>query len=100
MLDDIISHYGERHQIIQSIQELNELSTALTRNLLTFHNRENIIEEIADVLVMIDQLKSIFGITTMELNDIKFQKVARQRSRISEDNINEYRPVYASGKSL
>ena len=44
----IFSHYGEEHQKKQLIQELGELIIAITKDDL-----ENVIEEMADVEVML-----------------------------------------------
>ena len=46
----IFNHYGKQAQERQLIQELGELIVAITKGDL-----ENIIEEMADVQVMIDQ---------------------------------------------
>lgn len=76
----IYSHYGKEHQKQQLIQELSELITAITKNDL-----ENIIEEMADVEVMLDQFK----IDNPEINDkidkVMLQKVNRQLKRIEKE---------------
>ena len=60
--------YGNRAQIIKAVEELSELQTALCRylNLESGESRpdinDNIIDEIADVEIMTEQLKMMFGI--------------------------------------
>lgn len=59
----IIAHYGGyAHQKEKAIEELSELHQALARDLQGEGDRANIIEEIADALVMIAQLVLIYGI--------------------------------------
>ena len=59
----IIAHYGGyAHQKEKAIAELSELQQALARDLQGEGDRANIIEEIADALVMIAQLVLIYGI--------------------------------------
>lgn len=53
-LHRIIRHYGFKSQFKKAREELRELRNAIKKN-----DIENIIEEIADVQIMIDQLKLI-----------------------------------------
>lgn len=77
---EIFNHYGEHHQKQQLIQELAELIQAITKD-----DKENFIEELADVQVMIDQ----FTISNPELDEkyqqIQLEKVKRQIQRIEEE---------------
>lgn len=75
LLKNVINEFGANNQIIKSIEELSELTTALARYFVK--NEEdinNIHEEIADVQIMIDQLNMIFDseiinhYRTMKLN--------------------------------
>lgn len=68
-LKKIISHYGDEPQIIKSVEELNELSLALLKYLQgkgpsvscgASNILDNIHEEMADVEVMLGQLRIIF----------------------------------------
>lgn len=80
----IFNHYGKEAQKQQLIQELGELIVAITKN-----NMENIIEEMADVQVMIDQFtineKDLYD--KIEISQIK--KVRRQVKRIMEEKEKE-----------
>jgi len=73
----IIKKYGKKDQIIKSIEELSELQKALCKyQLYNFPEKlstliENIGEEIADVEIMINQLKIIFSPEMAELVEIK-----------------------------
>ena len=59
-LNNIAWHYGEKHQTEKAIEECNELITELEQSIDGVCILENIIDEIADVEVMINQLKIIF----------------------------------------
>lgn len=76
----IFSHYGEEHQKKQLIQELAELIVAITKNDL-----ENIIEEMADVEVMLDQFKIEYQSINNKIDYVMLQKVKRQLDRIYKE---------------
>ena len=74
----VISIFGERNQKMQTIEELQELQTAIFENVHRgTDNRKNIVEEIADVEIMICQLKEIYSIDQKELEDVKEYKLNR-----------------------
>ncbi|MCQ2059766.1 MAG: hypothetical protein MJY71_08085 [Bacteroidaceae bacterium] len=84
----IADHYGEKKQEIQAVQEFTELNLLLTkrpdqRKQMNF--REEVKGEIADCLIMIEQLQQIHGISDGELfNTVEF-KLARQLHRIESE---------------
>lgn len=80
----IFNHYGVESQKRQLIQELGELIVAITKNDL-----ENIIEEMADVQVMLDQftISETINYDNIELMQIK--KIRRQVKRIMEEKEKE-----------
>lgn len=76
----IFEHYGIVEQRKQLIQECAELITALTKL-----DRQNIIEEMADVQVMLDQFSINLPGVGKEIEQIKRQKVERQLKRIESE---------------
>ena len=56
-----INTFGESQQIIKAMEELGELTTALARYFTKNESYRNINEEIADVEIMLTQLKIIFN---------------------------------------
>lgn len=80
----IFRHYGIEHQKKQLIQELSELIVAITKNDL-----ENIIEEIADVQVMLDQFKIGNPEIQRKSESIMLMKVKRQLERIHNEQSSE-----------
>lgn len=70
-----INTFGENQQIIKAIEELGELSTALARHFTKNESSANINEEIADVEIMISQLRLIFS--NAEIDHHKKEKLER-----------------------
>ena len=75
----IIAHFGGyAHQKEKAIEELSELQQALARDLQGEGDRANIVEEIADTLVM------IYGIHR-EVEHVADEKVNRTLERIERE---------------
>jgi len=68
----IVKHFGVEHQKNKAIEELSELIRAISRN-----DRDNVIEEIADVEIVINQLKYIYKIKDGLIDIIKDKKENR-----------------------
>lgn len=60
ILHKSINKFGANQQIIKTMEELGELSTALARYFTKGEDYQNIYEEIADVEIMLGQLRLIF----------------------------------------
>jgi hypothetical protein len=84
-------------QIIKTIEELAELQKALSKQYI-YHNSPdlvdtkqfksnvgNIIEELADVEIMLEQVKMLLSITQESIDDIKKQKLERLNERMEEN---------------
>ena len=84
----IAEHYGYQKQRIQTIQELSELTCLLSRRpdqIAKMDYHAELIGEIADVTIMLEQLRMMFGIEKAELADIIRQKLKRQNQRIRQE---------------
>lgn len=81
-LKKIIDYYGEEKQIIKAIEEMSELQKELCKKLLGKSDRDSLVEEIADVQIMLDQLKLI--VSNTELKTIMQNKVDRTIERINQ----------------
>lgn len=77
LIKQIAVHYGYDHQAKQCAQECAELIVALTKG-----DMENVAEEIADVEVMIAQIKYLMAIST---EHIKARKIERQLYRMERE---------------
>lgn len=89
MLDQIkiiADNYTKEEQSIQSIEEMSELIKELTKNINRGKdNKEEIKSEIADVTIMLEQLKIYYEISQEELDEEMKYKIERQIKRIEED---------------
>ena len=58
---EALFHFGEGHQVLKAIEELNELSVELARFKICPDNVMECTDEIADCYIMLAQLKEVFG---------------------------------------
>ncbi len=78
----ICNAYGSRAQMIKCCEELSELSTAILHHVNKGENHEAILEEMADVYIMLEQLKSMIPYDEVALDkQIEF-KLTRQLGRL------------------
>ena len=77
----LADHYGKEHQTTKAIEELAELIQALAKG-----DAENIKEELADVLVMLGQIKYLYDFSELEISRVMFRKIIRQMERIGGVN--------------
>lgn len=61
LFEQAVKTYGAESQVRKAVEELTELSVALLHSLDGRGDTENILEEIADVEIMLEQLHVIFG---------------------------------------
>lgn len=80
----IATHYGLRHQLEKTQEELRELNTAILKHLAgpTPKTREAVIEEAIDCEVLFEQLKYLLNVCDREVNLYKDFKINRQLVRI------------------
>lgn len=84
-LKKIIDYYGEEKQIIKAIEEMSELQKELCKKLLDYeYDRYSLIEEIADVQIMLNQLKLIFMASDVALEIVMQNKIDRTIERINQ----------------
>ena len=86
----ILHHYGLQHQKAKTIEELGELIVALQKDLLagTEGLSQEVLEEIADVHIMITQLLDDEAYKT-QVSLIVDRKLKRQIRRIEKEKENE-----------
>ena len=73
---------GGKTQIIKTCEEMSELQTALLHYCNGKDSVSHVTEEIADVLVMIEQLKIIFNVSDKDVEEIMEYKILREKARI------------------
>lgn len=62
VLQRAIDEWGKENQTIVAIEELSELQKELTKTLRGYDRTDGLIEEMADVYIMLEQIKMIYGI--------------------------------------
>ena len=82
-------HYGYEPQSNMLVEEMAELTQAISkyRRNNSKKNFDNIVEEIADVEVMLHQIKHLLGINPKYVEQIKIEKVNRTKERIVREMI-------------
>lgn len=74
----VISVFGAKNQQMQTLEELMELQRAIFEHVHRgTDNRDNIVEEIADVEIMLAQLKEIHSIDPKEIENVQETKLNR-----------------------
>lgn len=93
--DEAMDRYGIERQSLVAMEELSELQKAIsklvrnseekTKSLEFKGLRHNLIEEMADVIICMDQLKEYYNINHAEIQSIIASKQARQAKRLEEE---------------
>lgn len=93
--DETMDRYGIERQSLVAMEELSELQKAISKLVrnpeektkpLEFKGlRNNLIEEMADVIICMDQLKEFYGIDHLDIQHVIDSKQTRQRRRLEED---------------
>ena len=72
VIQQAIRRYGKDHQVLIALEEMAELTKELIEDKRQFNNRNEIIEEIADVEIMMQQLCLIFKIRKIQFLKVLF----------------------------
>lgn len=85
VLDIAIEKYGKEAQTVVAIEELSELQKELCKK-LRVENRSNegIVEELADVEIMLEQVRKMYNVKEIDVQKIKRYKLARLEWRLNE----------------
>lgn len=87
VLEKAIEVYGADLQKQVAIEEMSELIKEICKDFRGKGNRKHILEEIADVKIMLSQLLIMYDIEVWELNDVMVSKLDRLEKRLAnEDN--------------
>ena len=80
-----IEHYGSDLQTVVCMEESAELIQAISKMKRGKDNRNNLIEEVADVMICIEILKQVYGISDNEIQNYVCQKQNRSIERMKSD---------------
>ena len=97
-----LEKYGKEAQSRQAMEECAELIQAVNK-MLRYEDRPaepeyyaNLVEEIADVEIMLYQLKVMFNVSDDEVFKVKIQKAKREKERLEKLN-DSTRNVWING---
>lgn len=79
-----VKAYGKQSQLIMAMEEMAELTKELSKNIRGAKNTTAISEEIADVEIMLEQLKVIFG-NRSEVDWLRSEKLDRLVVRLTDE---------------
>jgi hypothetical protein len=104
IIEETLDRYGIEKQSLVAMEELSELQKAISKlvrnpkeitNKLEFREfrglRYNLIEEMADVLICMDQLIEFYHIQRPEIQELIQAKQERQAKRLAEERLAEER---------
>lgn len=83
VLHQAVEKWGNEAQVNQAIEEMGELIVALNHYRRGRAKRTQVQEEIADVMIMAEQLAIIFGDVQVQLK--RYDKFSRLAQRLSND---------------
>lgn len=93
LLESAQATYGYANQVVVAIEELCELGAVLSKYpRYDFHDdamealRDKVLEETADVVIMLRHIQMIFGIQPNELEDMMDKKLNRLKRWLEDDN--------------
>lgn len=84
IISNSIQHYGKNNQSTVCMEECAELIQAISKAKRGKINRDNMIEEIADVLICIEMLKQMYMISDEKINKWIEKKQAREVERMEK----------------
>lgn len=73
--EQAVAKFGEDHQILKAVSELNELATALMHYREGKATSEQVMNEIADVQILLEQLEIIYEMESAPFVHEKLKKL-------------------------
>lgn len=78
----IVEKFGKEKQTIIAMEEMAELTKELSKNLRGSDNRQQILEEIADVEICMSEVRLMHNIQLNELAAMMDEKLKRTEERL------------------
>ena len=75
----IFNTYGKSHQVSKLLEEVGEFIETVING-----DKENMVQEMADCMVMLKQFQYYYGIEDKEIEELMKYKIDRQLERIKE----------------
>lgn len=83
--EEAIEVYGEDLQKQVAIEEMAELTKEICKDFRGKDNREQIIEEIVDVYIVLEQLLIMYDINATEFSETRVNKIRRLKERLEKE---------------
>ena len=80
IMRDAIAYYGHLSQMLVAIEEMSEITKELLHYIRDRNERENVCEEIADAIIMLCQMRIIFG--EEDVDSMIAKKIERLKKRM------------------
>ena len=81
---ETIKKWGSSMQLLMFIEESSELNKEIIKYFRGDKNEHLILEEMADVYIMLEQMKFVFNFEKKKLQDIIDKKINRIERRLNE----------------
>lgn len=85
VVQNSIKHYGSDLQTTVCMEECSELIQAISKMKRGKDNRDNLIEEMADVMICMDILKQVYGVSDSDIQNYVCKKQDRCVGRMKSD---------------
>lgn len=85
ILNKAIETYGVDAQLDMCIEEMSELTKEICKHKRGKNNHDEIVEEMADVYIMMEQLKIMINISPEDIELAKDIKLDRLRERLNDE---------------
>ena len=89
IMAEIINYYGHEPQKMMLLEEMAELQKEICKDMRydPAVNLKAITEEVADVLIMLEQIQMMYHISETRLHAITHEKLHRQLRRIEDEKM-------------
>lgn len=84
IMKSAIRKNGKVMQTVVAIEEMSELQKELTKYIRGNGNRDNLTEEVADVLIMITQILLMYQISDENITEVINFKLNRLKERLEQ----------------
>ena len=86
VIENALDKWGSMSELVVTIEELSELQKEVTKQIRNEGKMENLVEEMADVYIVMEYLKMIFTITDDDINREVEKKLNRRENRLNTEN--------------
>lgn len=75
MIKTLIDRWGWNLQLLITMEQCNQLATECSHQLRWGNNEDKVTERVADVLIMCETLKMVYGIKEEKIREIQMKKL-------------------------